>query len=245
MLLFSLFYSAFAQSSQSLVYDLSFKGQPVGVREITIQYLPASDNMPHGSRILESWTEVETTVAGKKIVYKQRATGHFSDRKSRFVSVVTVNDQHFELQGKQEQGEGWIIHEITSGGVTSTEYKHYEVSDISLALFDPGQSTSWQDGTLTKIYHIEMGEIWMGEWIELAEVQVSTPKETVTGKQYRYHSPDGEVDAAWSETGIVIDWTLRVLGLELEADIRNVPELPQFGNIEQFESFQGVKEEEL
>ena len=245
MLLLYLVYSAFAQSSQSLVYDLTYKGQPVGIREITIQYLPATENSPHGSRMLESWTEFEAVVAGKKIVYKQRATGHFSDRKSRFVSAVTVNDQHFELQGKQERGEGWTIHEINSKGVTSTEYKAYEVNDISLALFDPGQSESWQDKSLTKIYHVEMGEVWMGEWIELQDVQVTTIKETVTGKQLRYHSPDGELDAAWSDTGIVIDWTLRVLGVELEADIRNIPELPQFGNIEQFESFQGVKEEEL
>ena len=245
MLLFAFSLSAFAQSSQSLVYDLSFNGQPVGIREINIQYLPASQNVPYGSRVLESWTEVETTVAGKKIVYKQRATGHFSDRKSRFVSSVTVNDQTFEIQGKHTQGEGWIIHEISEDGVNQKKYKTYEVHDVSLALFDPGQAESWQDGSITKVYHMEMGEIWMGEWIPLPDVQVSTPKEQVMGKQFRFHSAEGDVDAAWSETGIVIDWTLQVLGLELEADIRNVPELPQFGNIEQFESFQGVKEEEL
>jgi len=245
MFLFSLFCSAYAQNAQSLVYDLSFKGQPVGIREINIRYLPATATMPYGSRILESWTELKVTVAGKEITYQQRATGHFSDRKSRFVSSVSVNGQNFEFQGKQSENGAWTIHEMTDSGVTTNEYKSYEVHDVSLALFDPGQAASWMDGSISKIYHTEMGELWTGEWIALPDVQVQMPDSQVTGKQLRFHSDDGDVDAAWSDTGIVIDGTLRVLGLELDADIRNIPALPQFGNIETFDSFQGVKEEEL
>ena len=245
MLWISLFFSAYAQSSQSLVYDLSFKGQPVGVREISIRYLPASKNMPYGSRILESWTELDIVVAGKKIKYRQRATGHFSDKKSRFVSSVTLDEQTFELQGKQQENGSWVIHEMMETGVQSKEYRSYELDDISLALFDPGQASSWIAEERSKIYHIEMGEVWTGEWIALPEVQVQTASSQVTGRQLRFHCADGDVDVAWSDTGIVIDWTLKIMGLELDADIRNIPALPQFGNIETFESFQGVKEEEL
>ncbi len=234
-----------AQSSQSLVYDLSFKGQPVGIREINIQYLPASKNMPYGSRILESWTEVEVIVAGKKIAYKQRATGHFSERKSRFVSSVTVDNAQFELQGKQTENGNWTIHEMTPNGSKSKEYRHSELNDISLALFDPGQSESWLNGENLKIYHTEMGEVWKGEWIALPNVEIKTTNAEVVGRQLRFHCPEGDVDLAWSDTGILIDWTLRIMGLELDADIRNIPALPQFGNIEKFDSFQGVKEEEL
>ena len=245
MLWCSIFLSAHAQSSQSLVYDLSFKGQPVGVREIEIRYLPASKHMPYGSRILQSWTEIETVVAGQKIQYRQRSTGHFSDRKSRFVSSVEVNGQAFEFQGKRAENGTWTIHEVTASGVTNQEYSVNELNDISLALFDPGQSAGWMTGTKQNIYHLEMGEIWTGEWISLPDVRVATPSENVTGSQFRFHSSDGDVDVAWSDTGIVIDWQLKVLGLELEADIRTIPELPQFGNIEVFDSFQGVEEEEL
>ena len=245
MLWCSIFLSAHAQSSQSLVYDLSFKGQPVGVREIEIKYLPASKYVPYGSRILQSWTEVETSSAGQKIQYRQRATGHFSDRKSRFVSSVEVNGKSFEFQGKQSEDGTWIIHEVTAAGVTNQEYSVRELNDISLALFDPGQSAGWMTGEKQKIYHLEMGEVWTGEWIALPDVEVRTSSEQVRGTQFRFHSPEGDVDAAWSDTGIVIDWQLRILGLELDADIRNIPELPQFGNIEVFDSFQGVEEEEL
>ena len=245
MFWFSLFLSASAQNAQSLVYDLSFKGQPVGIREITIRYLPASSNMPYGSRILESWTELNITIAGKEITYQQRATGHFSDRKSRFVSSVSVNGQNFELQGKQSESGAWTIHEMTDSGLSTTEYKPYELNDVSLALFDPGQAASWMDGSMSKIYHMEMGEIWTGEWISLPDVQVQMASSQVTGKQLRFHCTEGDVDAAWSDTGIVIDGTLRIMGLELDADIRNIPALPQFGNIDNVDSFQGVKEEEL
>jgi hypothetical protein len=245
MLLYSFIFSSWAQSSQSLVYDLSYKGQPVGVREINIQYLPASKNMPYGSRILESWTEVEVTVAGKKIQYKQRATGHFSERKSRFVSSVTMGGEKFELQGNQNENGQWTIHEMTPTGSKTIEYNHTELQDISLALFDPGQSERWLKGENIRVYHIEMGDIWKGEWIALPNIEVKTNNANVIGRQLRYHCNDGDVDLAWSDTGLLIDWTLRIMGFELAADIRNVPDLPQFGNIEMFDSFQGVNEEEL
>jgi hypothetical protein len=61
----------------------------------------------------------------------------------------------------------------------------------------------------------------------------------------RYNSPEGAVNIAWSDTGLLIDWQLEVLGMTLDADIRSLPDLPQFGNIQVEESFSGVQEEEL
>ena len=76
-------------NEQSLVYDLTMNGQIVGQRRIRIQYLPATSKLPYGSRIVESWTSLDydVPVTGKEISYTQRATGHFSARGSKFVSV--------------------------------------------------------------------------------------------------------------------------------------------------------------
>mgnify|MGYP001252254242 CR=1 FL=1 len=245
LFLCSMILSSWAESAQSLVYDLSLLGKPVGVREITIQYLPASSTMPYGSRLIESWTDIEVVVAGKRIEYQQRATGHFSEYKSRFVSSVSLNGQVLEFQGKQLPSRDWIIYEMTKNGKEKKEFKSYQLDTVSLALFDPGQAENWQGGRFSKIYHLEMGNVWSGQWENIDESTITVGSQSVIGRQVRYNSPEGAASLAWSDTGLLIDWQLDILGITLDADIRSLPELPQFGNIEVEESFSGVEEEEL
>lgn len=245
LFLCSIILNSWAESSQSLVYDLSLQGKPVGTREITIQYLPATDTMPYGSRLVESFTELEVDVAGKKIVYQQRATGHFSDYKSRFVSSVSVNDKIFEFQGKQLPSRDWIIYEMTEAGKEKTVYKSYQLDTVSLALFDPGQAQNWQGGRFSKIYHIEMGDVWSGKWENIDESTISIGTQSIVGRKVRYETPSGAANISWSDTGLLIDWELEILGVRLDADIRSLPDLPQFGNIQVEESFKGVEEEKL
>lgn len=245
LFLCSIILNSWAESSQSLVYDLSLQGKPVGTREVTIQYLPASETMPYGSRLIESFTELEIQVGAKKITYQQRATGHFSEYKSRFVSSVSVNDQVFEFQGKQLPSRDWVIYEMTEKGKEKKVFKSYQLDTVSLALFDPGQAQNWQGGRFSKIYHLEMGEVWSGQWENIDESTITVGSQSVIGRQVRYGTPEGSANIAWSDTGLLIDWQLEVMGITLDADIRSLPDLPQFGNIQVEESFKGVEEEEL
>ena len=106
---------------QSLVYDLTLSGEPVGHRTVTISYIPPS-GPDSGSRDIESLTEIDMTIAGKNISYQQHATAQFSDTKTRFVSIVSINDKRFELQGKNRSNQSWVIHEILPSGVLKKEY---------------------------------------------------------------------------------------------------------------------------
>ena len=55
---------------QSLVYDLTLAGEPVGSRTVKIRYIPPTER-ESGAREIESFTEVKMTIAGKGIQYQQ------------------------------------------------------------------------------------------------------------------------------------------------------------------------------
>lgn len=230
-------------AEQSLVYDLMLSGEPVGHRTVTISYIPPTESSP-SARNIESLTEIDMVVAGQEISYQQHATARFSQGKTRFVSIVSVNDERFELQGKSRSNQSWVVHEVLPSGVLKEEYSAYEVQAISLALFDPGQANQWKEGHQS-FYHIEMGDIWSGEWHSEKETSISNNGQSVFGREVRYHSDKGDVVAAWSSEGILIDWTLKMLGVSLDATLRNLPATPDFGEVKLQKSFQGVQEESL
>ena len=228
---------------QSLVYDLTLSGVPVGSRTVKIRYV--SPNGPQsGSREIESFTELQGNIAGKRVEYQHHVTAKFTDSKTRFVSIVSLNGQNFELQGKSRPNQSWVIHEVLPSGVLKQEYSPYEVQGISLALFDPGQANRWSEGQ-QDFYQIETGDVWSGEWHSEKETSISNNGETIYGREVRYHSSKGDVVAGWSSEGIMLNWQLKIMGVTLDATLRNLPENPDFGDVNVQKSFQGVQEESL
>ena len=228
---------------QSLVYDLTLAGTPVGTRTVKIRYVSPTGRQS-GARELESFTEVETSLGGKKVVYQQHATAKFTDSKTQFVSVVSLNGKNFELQGRNRSNQSWVIHEIVPSGVLKQEYSAYEVQGISLALFDPGQANKWTESS-QNFYQIETGDVWSGEWHSEKETSISNNGQTIYGREARYHSTKGDVVAGWSTEGIMLNWQLKIMGVTLDATLRNLPANPDFGDVNVQKSFQGVQEESL
>ena len=166
---------------QSLVYDLTLAGEPVGSRTIKIRYISPTER-DSSARELESFTEVNMTVAGKGIQYQQHATAKFTDYKTHFVSIVSVNDKNFELQGKSRSNQSWVVHEILPSGVLKQQYSATDVQGISLALFDPGQANKWTEG-YQSFYQVETGDVWSGEWHSEKETSISNNGEIIYGRE--------------------------------------------------------------
>ena len=230
-------------TEQSLVYDLTLAGEPVGSRTVKIRYVAPTNNN-RGAREIDSFTEINMSVAGKTVEYQQHATARFTDSKTRFVSVVSVNGKTYELQGKSRSNQSWVVHEILPSGVLKQEYSAYDVQGISLALFDPGQANRWSEGHQA-FYQVETGDVWSGEWHSEKETSISNNGEPVFGRELRYHSGKGDVLASWSSEGIMMDWQLKIMGVTLDAALRNLPANPDFGEVNLQKSFQGVEEESL
>lgn len=228
---------------QSLVYDLTLAGEPVGTRTVKIRYISPTER-DSSAREIESLTEVNMTIAGKGIEYQQHATAKFTDYKTNFVSIVSINDKNFELQGKSRSNQSWVVHEILPSGVLKQEYSATDVQGVSLALFDPGQANKWTEG-YQSFYQIETGDVWSGEWHSEKETSISNNGEIVHGREARYHSSKGSVVMGWSTEGIVLNWQLKIMGVTLDAALRNLPANPDFGDVNLQKSFQGVEEESL
>ena len=102
----------------------------------------------------------------------------------------------------------------------------------------------WRTGR-QNIYEIETGSVWSGDWSSLGEHSIQNQETSVFGRQLRFHGQRGDWTGTWSTEGLLIDWSLTVLGVTVDATLRSIPELPQFGEIQLESSFGGVQEEEL
>lgn len=233
-----------AANQQTLVYDLLLAGEPVGTRTVKITYEPPVGDEMTGSRKIDSMTVVSFSTIGQSVSYQQNVTGRFSSQNTQFVSIVQLNDERFEIQGRQRSNRTWVMNEIMPSGVLKHVFSPSEIQDISLALFDPGQATHWRTGPQS-FYEVETGSVWSGEWHDLGERSIQNNADVVFGRTARHNSNQGDWTGTWSNEGVLIDWELSIMGFTLNAKLRNIPAMPNFGEIQVDNSFVGVEEEEL
>jgi len=236
-----------AKSTQNLVYDLSLNGSVVGERRVDITYVPSSRSNPLGMRRIELWTTLTTTVQGEKIAYTQRGTAQSSDKKASFVISTKINEQVTELQGKRSKKGNWLVHQISMSGLKKTEFRRSELSAISLELFDPRKSEIW---SLEEPYQILIVEglepfVLQGVWSGKGSTALPPDVKALAAKQLQGKSSKGILNLVWSDDGMLIDWDIAIMGLELNADLRSVPHPPNFGDIVSPKKLGGIEEQEL
>jgi len=165
----------------------------------------------------------------------------------KYVSTISMNQRRTELQGKQRKDGSWVIHQITPSGVVKKKYSRSGLHAFSLELFDPGQHARWEKGDRLRLFPIELGEldIWEGKWESSGSQQLSNSHESISGTQLSIGMEEGDLQAVWSHHGVLIDWSLTLGGIKIDADIRDIPKAPQFGEISPLKDFSGVEEEEL
>ena len=236
-----------AEGKQSLVYDLSINGLVVGERKLDITYIPSSKSNPLGMRRIEVKTTLKATIKGEEIDYSQRGTAQISERRSSFVVSTKINNAVTEIQGKRSKKGNWFVHKISATGLEKKEYRRSQVSAISLELFDPGHIDFWQDKEPYKILVLEGLEpvVVSGAWAMQDVVNLSSEVRSLAAKKLQGKSVQGVLNAVWSDDGMLIDWSVDIMGVELNADIRSIPKSPNFGEITFPNAFDGVEEQEL
>ena len=237
-----------ADSSQQLVYDLSIRGKLVGRRDLKITYIPASTSKPLGLRRIEAYTEIDHVIAGKEIKYRQRATAQISGQSAKkFVSSVSINDQVTEIQGRKLRDGSWMVYVVVPGKAMEKHYSRSEIHAFSLELFDPGQLMQWQEKRSFRILSVDgnVPEIWRGVWKDEGTSGISNTHKKIHGRQLSMKAEKGKLNALWAYNGILLDWSVDINGLKIDADIREIPKNPKFGEIKKIKSFKGVDEEEL
>lgn len=231
--------------TQNITYNVHLNNEKIGVREVTIRYIPASEFQPQGARIIESWTDLSVVIAGKPQNYRNRVTAQISPSSYQFVSSIGLNDDLLEVQGRRLSSGRWLVNEISQNGKSTSEYRSSEIHNLSLALFDPEQSDEWQPNRSQGIFYTEAGDRWVGTWSEGSEVVFSRNGTEILAKKHFFQSDKGTLTAVWDENGLLLSWGAVILGLEVKGEIDSLPQAPDFGNIDVLPTFGTVQEKEL
>lgn len=236
-----------ADAEQTLVFDLIMDGAVVGRREVTVRYIPPE--VPSGGevRVLETWTELNAQVRGWSFALENRSTGFANDTRSTFTSSMSVNGKVSEIQGKRLRDGRWQVNALYPDGAQQWELRRTEVDLSSLDLLDPKRPEIFKAGSRAKVLSAETGRVLTGLIEDLGEDTLTVNDQEVVVHRWAWTPPEARFELAWSEDGLLVDWSATFQGRRLDADIRELPKPRVYGElqVEEFVGLPDVEEEEL
>lgn len=205
-------------AEQTLVWDLSVKGQPVGTRQLTVRTL--GDDQ---SRILEAFTDLSGQVGPMRVRWRQRVTAHVTAREpASFTSVVDQNGTALEIQGRWTP-DTWYVTTTTNGRSRTTEMPLARVDLSTADLLDPLTRYPLSHYDQVAILSSESGEVLSGpvERLGVSEISVAGTPVQVTG--YAWTSTKGRSEFHYSADGFLVKYRTQLFGIDLEAMLREPP----------------------
>jgi hypothetical protein len=240
--------SAAHAGEQKLVYDLVLGGKKVGKRELTVRHLPPEEGVTGASRLIESWTELDATVAGQHVVFQGRASIRATDSRLSYNSIFDQNGDRVEVQGRQSSDGSWTITRADSAGVHEQVLRRSEVDLSTFHLLDPKLHELAEEAATANILIAETGTIAQGPARQLGEDTVQISGEGIPVTRWEWDPTGGRMEVAWTMDGLPIQYSLKFLGQRLTATARAVPQ-SNWGSVDvqtfQTSSGGAVLEEEL
>lgn len=234
-----------ADSSQTLSYDLVLNGAVVGSREVRIRYLEPFNPGDAESRLIETWTELDARVGAWNAEVKNRATAHISRTDSSFTSSMSLNGDVSEVQARTLHDARWQVHGIFDRRLSDWTLRRTEVDMSTLDLFDPVRSQDFTALTTARVLSAETGQIMRGPVQDLGEDTLTVGGEQVLVHRYAWTPEEGRFELAWSDDGLLLDWSAQIKGQTIEARLKELPEARSFGAATTVSDLPSVTEEEL
>lgn len=205
---------------QTLTWNLTIQGQPVGTRTATVKYFESSGASP--LRMVESWTEVDGTVGPVRVQYKQRLTAHAENDAASFQSVVDQNGTPREVQGRLS-GAGWKVI-VAEGGRQRTYDLDYGKIQLSTAdLLDPDSRVQLGAYSTVRLLSAETGDIYEGTVKSLGPKDVKIGEQFIPTQAWSWTGPQGDSEFYWTEEGYLVRYKMRLLGIVLEGTLTKAP----------------------
>ena len=215
-MLLSLLAAVVRAEDQHVQYDLSFDGQKVGTRELTVRYLPR----PDGERRVLT---VTTVLRGGPKPLEARSSGSSSPRGANFTTSVESGGAVSQVQAIELPGGGFRVTRADRSGVYESTLKAYEARLSTLDLLDPGRTGLLANPGPVGILVAETGDILSGTLGEPSAAVDRIAGRDVPVTRYTLSS-DGvvarfDVDAE----GLLMRSEMRWLGATLVAQAHGVP----------------------
>lgn len=218
---------AFA-GEQKLTYELTMDGKAIGQRTLTLRYLQGSTGEV---RILETYTEVSATVAGKSWTMKNRATLK-AGASPGFTSNIEENGALREVQGRMLPDRRWSVIVTEKGKSQTWTLRASEVSMSSLDLFDPVRHSLLLSGGPVNMLVAETGGIEPGPVEDLGEGTLTIGGQEIVVQRAAWTPSTGRMELAWSTDGLLVSYQTQVAGRTLEARLVELPPPPSFGEVQ-------------
>lgn len=231
---------ALAQDAETLTWNLSLDGKQVGERTLEIKRQTGDDGLP--VRVLVSYTEFETQLAGQPVHYRNRVTGTAGLDPASFHSVVDVSGRPMEVQGRPLE-TGWRVTLIDRKGSKTWDLAESRVQLSTLDLVDP--DTSRHIGTLDEVAVLsaETGDIFSGAVASLGTSTVSIGDVAVEVDGWRYETEQGPLTLEYSPSGYLVQYKTSFMGLPLVGTLAEPP--PGTAGVSALQGNDGIKEVEL
>jgi hypothetical protein len=233
---------------QVLTYDLVLAGQTVGTRTLTIKHLPEEPGVSGASRLLESWTELEATVAGKSVKFTGRASMRATETRMSYTSTFDQDGTRVQVQGRQDSDGSWQLTRREKGTAQEISYRRSEVDLSTFDLLDPSLRKRAVESASTDVLIAETGVVVNGPARDLGEDTVRLGGLEVPVNRWAWDPTAGAMEVAWTQDGLPVQYSLQFLGQKLTATARELPP-SDWGSV-QVKTFQttsggSVLEEEL
>ena len=218
-------------SSQRIVYDLRLGEKVVGKREVTVRHVPGPTRDAPETRILESWTDVQTEIAGRSVHVRQRATARANGTRLQFTAVNDENGRKTEVQGRRLSDGRWLITVIDSSGSRSFEYRKSQVDLCTLDLLDPELHRRLTDRPTARVLLVETGDVIEGPAKQLGEATVSVGGVELPVTRATFTPAEGRLTMDWNLEGLLVAYEIGFLGQRLQAKVKNPPAPRVWGEV--------------
>ena len=217
--------------AQTMTFDLIVDGAVVGQREVTVRYLPAIQPAGTESRLIETYTTMDAQVGAWTAKVKNRATGHVTGTGSSFTSSSSLNGKISEVQGRTLADGRWDMHGVFDRELRRWELRRTEVDLSSIDLLDPVRSKLMTELGRARIISAETGQMMSGPIEDLGEDTLTVGDREVVVHRYAWTPAEGRFELAWSEAGLLLDWSAEVGGRRVDARIRELPPPRVYGSL--------------
>lgn len=209
-----------AETTQELVWDITWKGKAVGTRTLTVKYVQEE----RGSRrILQGETEIDGRAAGFDYTWKQRFTAHAQGRApASFTSAVLDNGEPREVQGRVNAGV-WTITLVDGGQARTWTLPLAEIQLSSADLFDPESFVSLAKFDAVHILSAETGDVWQQSVERLPPTEIAIDGLQIAVQGIAVDPPQGRAEYWYTGEGILVRSTYSFMGRELQLLLRDPP----------------------
>ncbi len=215
-------------SSQELVYDLRLGNRVVGSREVTLRYLDTGNGVV---RVIESYTALETNVAGAAVSYANRASARVETRGASFTSSVSENGRIREVQARQRRDGSWKVTIIEDGQLATTTLRADQVDLSSLELLDPVRHRELTERPRAEVLAAETGTLLAGTVEDLGEGTLTVGGQDIAVHRWAWSPAAGRHQLAWSLDGLLVAYDATWMGSTLSAVLREPPPARSYGEI--------------